>query len=88
VGGLVIIFNAFVQDSRCPVDVQCIQAGAVNINVSFSNGKQTVIKNMPSDEVPQEFGGYKIAIVGIAPDRKSGVEIDPKGYRITFRVSK
>ena len=88
VGDLAITFNRFVQDSRCPIDVQCIQAGAVNINVSFSNGKQTVTKNMPSDEVPQEFGGYKISIVEIAPARKSGAEIDPRDYKITFHVSR
>jgi len=87
-GTLSVTFNKFVQDSRCPIDVQCIQAGAVNINVTFVSGTATVTKNMPSDEVPQEFGGYKISIVDIMPPRKSGAEIDPRDYKITFHVGR
>jgi len=88
VGTLSVTFNAFVQDSRCPVDVECIQAGAVNINVTFTSGNTTVTKNMPSDEVPQQFAGYHISIVNIAPDRHSREEIPPNAYRITFHIAK
>ncbi len=88
VGGLSVTLNAFVQDSRCPVDVVCIQAGAVTVNVSFSTKAHTVTKNMPSDEVPQEFDGYRISITDIAPARKSNTEIPSQDYRITFFVEK
>lgn len=88
VGNLEITFNALVQDSRCPIDVQCIQAGAVNTNVTFKEGSHIETKNMPSDEVPQRFGEYMISIVQIAPPRKSKKEISPPEYRITFHISK
>lgn len=88
VENLAITFNKSVQDSRCPIDVQCIQAGAVNINVTFAQGPHVETTNMPSDEVPQEFEGYKISIIDVNPPRKSQTEINPSDYEITFHVSK
>lgn len=86
IGGLSITFNSFVQDSRCPIDVQCIQAGAVTVNVTLSAGGQSEVRNFPSDEVPYSFGSYKIFIENIAPPRRSKTEIPPAEYRITFRA--
>lgn len=87
-GDIKVTFNEFVQDSRCPVDVQCIQAGAVTVNVTYDVGGTKKTLNMPSDEVPQEYMGYEISIIGVKPDRKSQVEIPPKNYVITFKVEK
>jgi heat shock protein HslJ len=85
---LAITLNKFVQDSRCPIDVTCIQAGAVTVNVTLTQGSTTLTKNFPSDEAPQVFGDYKIAIKEIAPARESKKEINPKDYKITFHVEK
>lgn len=82
-----LTLNSFVQDSRCPIDVQCIQAGAVTVNVTFSIGTTTITKNMPSDEVPQEFQSYNISITDVAPPRKSKEEVAPKDYAITFKIT-
>jgi hypothetical protein len=86
VGQLSLTFNSLVQDSRCPIDVECIQAGAVNTNVTLAvpGFKQT--RNMPSDEVPLEFHGYKISIINIEPSRRSGQEIPGGLYVITFHI--
>lgn len=86
VAGLTVTFNALVQDSRCPVDAQCIEAGAVNTNVTFAANGTSTTRNMPSDEVPQEFEGRRISIVSVAPDRRSNAEIAPGDYRITFHI--
>lgn len=88
VGTLSLTFNELVQDSRCPVDVVCIEAGAVNTNVTLTSGSETETLNVPSDEVPHQFGGYAISITKIAPDRKSRVEIPQSAYRVTFHIEK
>jgi hypothetical protein len=85
--GLEITFNDFIQESRCPVDAQCIEAGAVVVNVAMKSGDKEVVRNFPSDEAPFEFEGYKISITKIAPDLKSGEEIEENDYRITFYVA-
>lgn len=87
IGDLVLTLNSVQNDYRCPVDVQCIQAGAINSNVTFEVLGKTITKNMPSDEVPQEFEKYKISIVEINPPALSKTRIEQKDYRITFRVT-
>lgn len=83
-----LTFNEFLNDYRCPIDVQCIEAGAVNTNVTFSDGIKTETKNMPSDEVPQVFGDYKISIIGVLPPLKSNMEIPKSDYQIIFHIEK
>lgn len=88
VDGLTLTFNALVQDSRCPVDVVCIQAGAVNSNVTLATANKTETRNLPSDEVPYTFDGYRISIVKIAPDRENKKEVPSNAYVLTFHVSR
>lgn len=80
--------NSVPNDYRCPVDVQCIQAGAINTNVTFTFGNQKVTKNMPSDEVPQEFSGFKISISEINPALYSSKTTKQSEYRIKFHIEK
>lgn len=84
---LTITLNSFVQDSRCPIDVVCIQAGAVTVNVTLADSSHYITKNFPSDEIPYSFGKYRISIVDIAPPRQNQKEILPSQYRITFHVT-
>lgn len=86
VSDLTITLNAFVQDSRCPIDVTCIQAGAVNVNLTLADASHTITKNFSSDEAPYHFGRYSISIVDIAPARESKKEILANQYKITFHV--
>ncbi len=88
VGGLSLTLNSFIQDNRCPVDVVCIEAGAVTVNVTMKDSSKSETRNFPSDEVPYEFDGYKISIVDINPPARSTVEIKDTEYRITFHVQK
>lgn len=88
IGDLVLTLNSVQNDYRCPIDVQCIQAGAINTNVTFEVSGNTITKNMPSDEVPQEFEKYKISIVEMNPPAHSKTRIEQKDYRITFRITK
>jgi len=86
VSGLSVRFNTLIQDSRCPMDVQCIEAGAVTTNITLEfDGKSKTI-NLPSDEVPHEYEGYKVSIVAVSPDARSTVSIKPNEYKVTFKV--
>jgi hypothetical protein len=86
--GISITLNSVVQDNRCPVDVQCIEAGAITAGVTFTSGSNTKTFNMPSDEVPQQFAGYSISIENVKPSRVAAREPDPKSYKVTFKVAK
>lgn len=86
VAGLTLTLNSFVQDNRCPADVQCIEAGAVTVNLTAVQKGQTTTENFASDEAPHKFGQHTVSIIDIKPERKSQQEITQKQYRITFRI--
>lgn len=85
--GLTITFNRLVQDSRCPIDVQCIQAGAVNTNITLQIGDQRSVQNYASDGVPLEFAGYAVSIIDVNPPARSSQPIVQPDYRVTFNVA-
>lgn len=88
INGLKITLNQVVQDSRCPVDAQCIEAGAITANITLQSDNQTETRNFPSDEVPYAFDSHRVSIEKIAPPRVSGSEPNPSSYMIRFRVVK
>lgn len=83
---LSLTLNSLVQDSRCPVDVTCIQAGAVTVNATIKNPAKSETRNFSSDEVTHLFDEYSISISDVTSPRKANQEIDPEDYEITFRV--
>ena len=84
--GVKITLHGVVQDSRCPVDVVCIQAGAITARVTLKSDTDTETFNMPSDEVPHPFDSYKVSIVNVNPPRVSTHETEPASYKVTFKV--
>lgn len=84
--GLTITFNSLVNDYRCPVDVQCIEGGAVNTNITLKDSDGEVTLNYSSDGVPYSFNGYEVSIVEVSPDLYSEKFIDPASYVVTFNV--
>lgn len=84
--GVKITLHGVVQDSRCPIDVTCIQAGAITARVTLKSDTDTETFNMPSDEVPHQFDSYKVSIVDVNPPRLSTEETNPQSYRVTFKV--
>jgi hypothetical protein len=85
-GELTLTLNALVNDYRCPTDVVCIEAGAVNTNITVSDGTETVTQNYSSDGVPGLFLGYNISITDVTPQALSTKPIAPSEYAVTFRV--
>lgn len=88
VGTITIRLDDVSQDYRCPIDVQCIQAGAIVANVSMRSGKQSETRIFPSDEVPYIFAGHTVAISAVAPPARSSRTFIPKEeYKVTFTVA-
>lgn len=86
INGVKITLNEVVQDNRCPKDVQCIEAGAITVNVTLKSDTDTETKNMASDEAPMPFDSFLISIEDINPPLLSTETPDPMGYKITFKV--
>ncbi len=86
VGGIIVKFNSLVQDSRCPVDVYCIQAGTVKISADLVNGTYRETKILSLSDSPYSFLGYQVSITSVNPVRQSGKEILVNQYKVTFHV--
>lgn len=84
--GIKITLNSVVQDSRCPVDADCIEGGAITANVTFVSDTDKERFNMPSDEIPRAFDAWQVSIIEVRPSRMSANDPEPNSYKVIFRV--
>jgi hypothetical protein len=85
---LAVRFAEVIQDSRCPVDVTCLQAGSATLRFSVieSTGDlSTVI--LETGRPGEVFHGLTFRLIGLAPDPRSNRPINPKDYTATVEVS-
>ncbi|MDQ3322866.1 MAG: hypothetical protein M3525_10635 [Acidobacteriota bacterium] len=88
---LTIKFASLVEDSRCPTDVQCIQAGNAKIKIEITNGKgASKTFEINTDAEPQivSHGGYNIELTSLNPQPASNIRINRNGYTATFAINK
>jgi len=78
--------QALISDSRCPVDVQCVWAGTVEVRTVLStqvaHGEHTMKLNEP-----QNFGDFTVTLLEVSPAATQGV-IPESSYRFTYEVKK
>jgi hypothetical protein len=81
VNGISLTLQKVLEDSRCPVDVQCIQVGTVRVDVSIDsyNADLTFVLNQP-----QVVRNMVIMLTSVTPAKHSKVTIQPSDYRFTF----
>ncbi|MDO8555629.1 MAG: hypothetical protein Q7R96_00460 [Nanoarchaeota archaeon] len=88
VGGIRLSLLGVVEDSRCPIGVQCIWAGRLVANVSVQ-GALFAGDMLVNSLVPSNFTDgnkdYTLALTRIFPD--AGFVDSAKSYRLTFKVS-
>jgi hypothetical protein len=85
--GIYITPLSILEDSRCPIDVQCIQAGTVRVKMlaesGMGNGDLTLRLNELGTTETEE-----ITLTDVSPAPRSTVEIAKGEYRLTFVVTK
>lgn len=88
---LTIKFLSLVEDSRCPTDAQCIQAGNAKIKIQVrKTGGAWKTFELNTDDNPQtvSVAGYTIKLIDINPKPATNIRINRLGYTATFMVSK
>ncbi len=88
---MTITFNRVIEDSRCPIGVECVWAGngKVEITVHFSGGKsraQEINTNLEPKEI--KAGKYRIHLLDLQPYPVNNQELQPENYRIKLIVAK
>jgi hypothetical protein len=88
---LTIKFASLVEDSRCPVDTNCIWAGNAKIQIKISSAKnaaKTFELNTNLNPQTVSFAGYEIKLVNLTPQPASNIRINRNGYAATLAVAK
>ena len=85
--GMAVTLSSITNDSRCPVDVSCLQAGTVNAHVTIVFPKETKTMDL-SLHVPVDFGDYDVTVTQVTPMKHSKQEIKARDYKVTFLISK
>jgi hypothetical protein len=85
VGSLVATPRRVVEDSRCPQDVQCIQAGRVVVSTQLSGDgwRETVPLTLGE---PYAVQGTTITLVSVRPDKYSARRRPRSEYRFVFET--
>lgn len=89
--GVTLQFKDVSEDSRCPLNALCIQAGKATIHVAVAKsgvGSQTVSLTVGTGEGYSLFADYKIRLVALDPYPVAGQPVVPGNYVATLVVSK
>lgn len=89
VGNLSLEFVAVVQDSRCPVNVQCITAGNAKVQIRIKNDKSgwiTVELNTTDQPTSFVHAGNEIRLLEILPKPGEGVSPKQSDYVASFSI--
>ena len=85
--GVIVIVRELLEDSRCPIDVQCIQAGTVRVRADVISGMGT--STMPFTlATPITTEAEEITLVSVLPAPHAGVVIKPDEYEFTFEIKR
>ena len=75
-----------IEDSRCPVDVQCVWAGRVRLLAAIEvRGGSGGIRTTLTMGEPYRLADGTLTLVSAVPQKKAGAAIDPRSYRFTFQ---
>lgn len=87
---LTLRFNSVIEDSRCPADATCMQAGEASISVTVSAaGEQAKLElvSMMDGGTPVSFQGYLISFTDLQPYPLASNPTNPDNYTATIQVS-
>ena len=68
---------AVLEDSRCPMNAQCIWAGRTRLSVRIELGSRSETREIASD-APIQVADGQLALVEVQPDLMAGEQPDPQ----------
>jgi hypothetical protein len=75
------------EDSRCPIDVTCIQAGTVRLRAQLESGLGTA-NPVFTLGTPVTTEAETVELIEVRPPARQDVALKPGDYTFVFRVTK
>jgi len=85
--GVTVMPHTLLEDSRCPPNVNCIQAGTVRIRAELSSGLGTGTQVFVLGQ-PITTEAERVTLVAVSPQAEAGKSIEQSAYVFTFLVEK
>ena len=87
--GVTLRFAAVVEDSRCPRDVQCIQAGQARLRLVLERGgeRSSLVLSTRRNAGRGAAAGVALELLRLQPVPESGHALAPERYRATLSAS-
>lgn len=79
--------NPIIEDSRCPIDVVCIQAGTVRVSVFVQDGARSE-KIVVEMNKSYTLGSFKYSLTQVLPAPRSSHQISQEDYSLTFNIAR
>jgi hypothetical protein len=83
-------FNGVIQDNRCPIDVQCVIAGAATVLLTVQtalNVRDVTLDVPPDGTVELTVDELTVTSFGVRPEALDGVTINPLDYVVGLTVT-
>jgi hypothetical protein len=90
-GGLTLTLERVSEDSRCPLNVDCVWAGDAVVVIAARTNAATAdleLHTHPSRPVAADVAGYRIEMLSLAPARETEAAIEPEAYFATMVVTR
>lgn len=76
------------EDSRCPVRVQCVWAGRVKVAVRIENRDGTSVRELTNEAPIQAGAGGILEMLEVRPEKVANRAISNGDYRFTLRYTR
>lgn len=85
--GVRVVPLKILEDSRCPTDVVCIQAGTVRLRARLISGLGEAMQEFTLGQ-PITTEAEEVLLAEVSPAPKAGVPIADSAYEFTFQIGK
>ncbi|HEU4828646.1 MAG TPA: hypothetical protein VFT04_05585 [Gemmatimonadales bacterium] len=87
-GGPEVTFEAVVEDSRCPIDAVCIQAGraTVRLGISHPDGDRKIELSIPEGATADTVHGHVVRLLSLLPPPAAAAPTPPDSYRVALLI--
>ncbi len=86
-----IVLDSVINESRCPLDAECIWAGNAAVRFIYSSPEkkvQFVLNTISSFRTDSLIDGYRIKLNSLTPYPKLGIHIKQTDYKAEIEVKK
>jgi len=88
--GLSLRMDSVLNDSRCPIDVECIWAGNAKVRFAFKSNIDEIKFSLNTTLMPRDttINGYKIRLLDLLPHPVSTHRISFNEYYANIKIQK